>query len=95
MARLSDVELWWPRGSGPASLYDATVAIVDSHGSRLAARAARIGLRTVRLQRTDVTDENGGEFAFIINGRLISGALPAQYFDQAIALELKRAGVSK
>jgi protein-disulfide isomerase len=32
---------------------------------------------------------------FIINGRLISGALPAQYFDQAIALELKRAGVSK
>lgn len=30
---------------------------------------------------------------FIINGRLISGALPPQYFDQAIALELKRAGV--
>lgn len=32
---------------------------------------------------------------FIINGRLISGALPAQFFDQAIALELKRAGVKK
>jgi uncharacterized membrane protein/protein-disulfide isomerase len=30
---------------------------------------------------------------FIINGRLISGALPVQFFDQAIALELKRAGV--
>ena len=30
---------------------------------------------------------------FIINGRVIKGALPAQYFDQAIALELKRAGV--
>lgn len=31
--------------------------------------------------------------SFIINGRLISGALPAPYFDQAIAIELKRAGV--
>jgi uncharacterized membrane protein/protein-disulfide isomerase len=30
---------------------------------------------------------------FIINGRLLSGALPPQFFDQAIALELKRAGV--
>lgn len=30
---------------------------------------------------------------FVINGRLISGALPTQFFDQAIALELKRAGV--
>ncbi len=30
---------------------------------------------------------------FIINGRLVSGALPAPFFDQAIALELKRAGV--
>lgn len=30
---------------------------------------------------------------FVINGRLISGALPAQFFDQALALELKRAGV--
>lgn len=32
---------------------------------------------------------------FVINGRLISGALPAQFFDQAIALELKRSGVNK
>jgi uncharacterized membrane protein/protein-disulfide isomerase len=30
---------------------------------------------------------------FIINGRLIAGALPTQFFDQAIALELKRMGV--
>jgi protein-disulfide isomerase len=28
---------------------------------------------------------------FYINGRMIRGALPAQYFDEAIALELKRA----
>lgn len=32
---------------------------------------------------------------FIINGRLVSGMLPAQFFDQAIALELKRAGENK
>jgi protein-disulfide isomerase len=30
---------------------------------------------------------------FVINGRMLSGMLPAMYFDQAIALELKRAGV--
>lgn len=30
---------------------------------------------------------------FYINGRMIRGALPAQYFDEAIALELRRAGV--
>jgi uncharacterized membrane protein/protein-disulfide isomerase len=30
---------------------------------------------------------------FVINGRLLSGMIPAQFFDQAIALELKRAGV--
>ncbi|HSL20036.1 MAG TPA: vitamin K epoxide reductase family protein [Vicinamibacterales bacterium] len=29
---------------------------------------------------------------FIINGRVIKGALPVQYFEQAIAIELKRAG---
>lgn len=32
---------------------------------------------------------------FVINGRMLSGALPPQFFDQAIALELKRAGVGK
>lgn len=30
---------------------------------------------------------------FIINGRVIKGALPAQYFEQAIEIELKRAGI--
>jgi uncharacterized membrane protein/protein-disulfide isomerase len=30
---------------------------------------------------------------FVINGRVLNGALPAQYFDQAIAIELQRAGV--
>ncbi len=30
---------------------------------------------------------------FIINGRLLSGALPPQFFDQAIGIELQRAGV--
>lgn len=33
--------------------------------------------------------------SFVINGRLLNGMLPAQYFDQAIALELKRAGVKE
>ncbi len=32
---------------------------------------------------------------FVINGRMIPGSLPAQYFDEAIALELKRAGVKE
>lgn len=30
---------------------------------------------------------------FVINGRVLNGMLPPQYFDQAIAIELKRAGV--
>jgi protein-disulfide isomerase len=29
---------------------------------------------------------------FFINGRMVRGALPAQYFDEAIAIELKRGG---
>ena len=60
--------LWWPRGRGPADLYDVTVRLL--HGDVvLDTRTFRHGIRTVALARTSVTDAAGhGAFCFSING---------------------------
>ena len=69
---LEDAELWWPRGYGEPALYEAEIAIVDSAGRVLAADRRRIGLRTVALERTDITTpEQPGEFCFRVNGEKI------------------------
>ncbi|MBI2302361.1 MAG: glycoside hydrolase family 2, partial [Armatimonadetes bacterium] len=60
--------LWWPRGMGEAALHEATATLVDASGAVRDEHRSRIGLRTVRLERTDVTDEQGGEFVFRVNG---------------------------
>ena len=69
---LNDVDLWWPRGYGAAALYDATVELLDKEGRALDTHAGRVGLRTLALRRSEVTtDEEPGEFAFIVNGERI------------------------
>ncbi len=66
--RLDDVDLWFPRGYGPQPLYDATVELLDPAGAVLDAHATRIGVRTARLRRTDITTpERPGEFLFLVN----------------------------
>ncbi len=74
MIYLQDVSLWWPRGctgQSTAALYDSTVVLLRN-GEELDRRSHRLGLRTTRLERTEVTtDDDPGEFVFIVNGRKI------------------------
>ncbi|MDR1667298.1 MAG: glycoside hydrolase family 2 [Bacteroidales bacterium] len=65
-----DAELWWPRGYGEPSLYDAEVQLVDENGKVLSVDKRRIGLRTVELDRSELNDANG-RFCFIVNGEKI------------------------
>jgi len=68
---VEDAKLWWPKPVGEPNLYDVKVTLyykddeVDTH-------SCRIGLRTVKLDRTDTTDTEGnGRFQFEVNGRPI------------------------
>ena len=65
-----DVEnplLWWPRRSGEPELYDVKVQL-KKDGVCYAQKDFRFGIRTVELQKTSLTDENGkGEFCFWVN----------------------------
>lgn len=66
---LKDVDLWWPRGFGNANLYSVQLDLLDGNGRSVAAYSLRTGFRTVRLDRTDLIDENNeGRFRFIVNG---------------------------
>ncbi|MEZ5041689.1 MAG: hypothetical protein R2828_17475 [Saprospiraceae bacterium] len=65
---LENIEFWWPRGYGEASLYDAVLQILDPDGNVLAENKQRIGIRTARLINTDAsTRDQPGEFVFEIN----------------------------
>ncbi len=66
-----DSKLWYPRNYGEPSLYDVKITL---YKNKKAADVynTRIGIRTVRLDRTSTTDKDGnGEFCFIINGKKI------------------------
>ena len=69
--RVNGAKLWWPRHNGEANLYDVTVTLCYK-GEAVDVYTTRIGLRTVELDRTSTTDENGnGEFCFKVNGKKI------------------------
>ncbi len=57
--------LWWPNGLGPQPLYDLKVELLDPNGI-LDAKHARIGLRTIELDRH--ADAWGESFQFVVNG---------------------------
>ncbi|MBQ2986076.1 MAG: hypothetical protein IJE23_01190 [Tyzzerella sp.] len=68
---IEDCQLWWPKHAGNPNLYDVTVTLLrddivcDTY-------QFQAGIRTVELERTDVTDRDGnGEFCFKVNGRKI------------------------
>lgn len=70
--RVGSADFWWPRGYGEASLYDAGLQIIDAAGRVLASRNSRIGLRTVQLDRTEITTpDQPGRFCFVVNGERI------------------------
>ncbi|MBQ4051418.1 MAG: hypothetical protein IJD13_07285, partial [Oscillospiraceae bacterium] len=64
---LRDPKLWWPLGYGEQNLYDAVLKIY-SEGKPVHEYHTRFGVRTVQLQRTDVTDGENGYFRFLVNG---------------------------
>jgi beta-mannosidase len=66
--RLDAPALWWPRGRGEQNLYACTATLL--RGDEPLDRAEfTLGVRTIALERTDVTDEAGrGEFCFVVNG---------------------------
>ena len=59
--------LWWPYGYGEANLYD-TVLTFYSKDKMIAKKEIKVGIRTVELKRTDVTNGQDGYFEFLING---------------------------
>jgi beta-mannosidase len=60
--------LWWPRGRGDANLYDVRVELLRDEVV-LDSLSFRHGIRTVGLDRTSITTEDGGgEFCFRVNG---------------------------
>lgn len=59
-------KLWWPYGYGDANLYTTTVGFWRD-GKELARETLKIGIRSVRLERSDITDGIHGNFEFFIN----------------------------
>ncbi|MCE5205955.1 MAG: glycoside hydrolase family 2 [Porphyromonadaceae bacterium] len=69
---INNADLWWPRGYGDPALYEGELSIVDEKGNMLASDKRNIGLRTVKLNSTELTTpEKPGEFCFIVNGEKI------------------------
>lgn len=67
MFEVDNPSLWWPLGYGEANVYDITVSLLIN-GTLAASRTTTLGIRTVLLERTELTDARGGEFCFHING---------------------------
>ena len=63
---ISDPKLWWPYGYGEPNLYDVEMRIYSS-GKLIHEKKTRIGLRNVRLERTDEL----GCFRIVVNGNEI------------------------
>lgn len=69
---MGNVDFWWPRGYGDAALYEAEIKIIDKDKNVLASDIRNIGIRTVKLDKTDLsTPEKPGKFCFIINGEQV------------------------
>jgi len=68
---LPSPRLWWPRGQGEPNLYECRLTLY--HDGAIADETTfTLGVRTVELTRTSLTDEAGaGDFCFIINGRRV------------------------
>ena len=68
---LDEVKFWWPKNAGTPNLYDTTVTLL--RGQEICdVYTCKLGIRTVELERTDTTDEDGnGKFGFKVNGKPI------------------------
>lgn len=68
---IEECKFWWPKRSGVPNLYDTKVTLLRN-GEICDCYELKIGIRTVELDRTDYTDQDGsGEFCFKVNGKKI------------------------
>lgn len=83
-----DPQLWWPNGHGAQPLYTLKVHLIED-GEPIDTWERRIGLRTIRLDRTP--DDDGENFRFVVNSRAIfaKGAnwIPAHAFVAGLTRE--------
>jgi beta-mannosidase len=63
--RITAPQLWWPRGLGEAPLYTVDVRLLGEGDAVVDSWTKRIGLRTLRLDRT--ADADGETFGFVCN----------------------------
>lgn len=68
---VENAKFWWPKNAGEPNLYDVTVTLL--HGDEICdTYQMKYGIRTMELDRTETTDEDGsGEFCFKVNGKKI------------------------
>lgn len=68
---VKNCKLWWPKNYGEQNLYDVTVDLLYK-GEVIDSRSFKTGIRTLKLVRTDVTDNEGnGKFHFEVNGKKV------------------------
>ena len=61
--------LWYPNGVGKQNLYDVTVCVLEGDTIK-AEKKFRYGIRSIRLDRTQIGGANG-KFDFMINGHKV------------------------
>lgn len=65
-ADIENPKLWWPYGYGEANLYTVCVTFYKN-GKEVAQKTLKYGIRSVYLDRSDITDGIHGNFEFFIN----------------------------
>lgn len=66
---IKEADFWWPRGFGDQPLYIVSVSLIDNDGTLICTNNNKIGIRTVKLDRTNITTiDNPGRFRFLVNG---------------------------
>ena len=66
--QVRDVDFWWPRTMGEPALYDAKIELTDESGKVLDTDLRRIGLRSLKLEYSDIYPDKDGKFEFVVNG---------------------------
>jgi beta-mannosidase len=63
---INNPQLWWPKGYGPANLYEVTFTLFHN-GKEVDRRQERIGIRQIELERKYLPGDDG-EFKISVNG---------------------------
>ncbi len=64
---IGNAKLWWPHGYGEPNLYNAKIRYLVN-GECVAEKDVSFGVRTARLDMTEITDGKNGRFCFVVNG---------------------------